>query len=322
MLILVLVIIPVLAFVLKKVLHKLLTPHYPVHDHGIVLVTGTSSGIGNAAVMDLARDTNFTVFAGVRRKEDAEKLKKEAGERKIVPILLDVTSKSSIMKAVENIKVYMKDHNLPFVGLINNAGIGHGIVFETYPLEEARRVFDVNVFGLMEVTQFFLPLLRESKGRIINIGSFAGTHAMPMGSVYCATKHAVEALSDSLRRELRDCKVAVSLMEPGFVKSVLVDTSHIQSKEILLKHKVPIEEMSKVYPKHFNEKLQDKKRDMLQGRPSEPSEVTAAIHHAMTSSQPEARYVLANVGGVPAWIVRSLFHVLPDSMVDFIYVVT
>jgi NAD(P)-dependent dehydrogenase (short-subunit alcohol dehydrogenase family) len=310
--------LPVFIRLLQRGLHFALTPNYSVHTNGIVLISGTSTGIGYATVVDLAKATNYTIFAGVRREEDFDRFH-QLGYANIVPVLLDVTSSASIDSALDAIQKYMLANDQLFVGLINNAGIAHAIAFEYYPLQAAREVFDVNVFGVMALTQRFLPLLRSSHGRIVFIGSIAGLTAFPLGSIYCASKHALEAVADSLRRELHSHQVAVSLMEPGFVKSVLMHSVHILSAKVIEKYQVSLEEAKEAYPKYFNEEFQTSRRQLQTGKAVEPSEVSTAILHALTSLQPFSRYRLANVAGIPAWLLSWLLWILPDCVLDFAY---
>jgi short-subunit dehydrogenase len=199
--------------------------------------------------------------------------------------------------------------------LINNAGLGHGIPTEYYPMEAARYVFDVNVFGLLEMTQKFLPLLRESKGRVVMISSLAGTVSFPQASIYCGSKFAVEAISDALRRELYK-KVSFSVIEPGAVKSVLLYNAYQDSCDVMQKYNVPIEEAKRAYPKLFDKKLIDARSQMKVKSAADPDVVTSAILHAFTSKQPYARYRVANVGGVPTWLANSFMYLIPDFIMD------
>ena len=136
-----------------------------------VLITGTSTGIGRACALQFDK-LGFTVYAGVRRSEDAKALKKDASER-LRPIVLDVTDEASITKAALQIK---SESDGRLDGLINNAGIGLGGALEVTPLEEIHKLMNINVIGLLAVTKIFLPMLRESKGRIINIERGSGIY--------------------------------------------------------------------------------------------------------------------------------------------------
>jgi NAD(P)-dependent dehydrogenase (short-subunit alcohol dehydrogenase family) len=166
------------------------------------LVTGASSGIGAACAVQLA-GAGWRVFAGVRRAGDAP-----AGTEEI---LLDVTDEDHVRAAAERIG--------ELHGLVNNAGIAIAIPLEFIPLEELRRQFEVNVVGQVAVTQAFLPHLRRSRGRVVFIGSIAGQSALPFLGSYAASKHALEAVADTLRVELRPFGVHVALVQPGTIKT-------------------------------------------------------------------------------------------------------
>ena len=166
------------------------------------LVTGASSGIGAACAVRLV-SAGWRVYAGVRRKGEAPRSAQE--------VLLDVTSEDAIAAAADEIG--------ELDALVNNAGIAIAMPLEFIPLRELRRQLEVNVIGQVAVTQAFLPQLRRSRGRIIFVGSIAGKSALPFLGAYAASKHALEAIADTLRVELRPFGVAVSLVEPGTIKT-------------------------------------------------------------------------------------------------------
>ncbi len=188
-----------------------------------VLVTGSSTGIGKACAMYLARN-GFVPIAGVRRDEDAKKLELIAGDKKLHCVILDVASSESVSGAAKKIEEICGDDGL--CGVVNNAGIGvHGPV-EFVSMQDWQKQFDVNVFGQVMVTQAMLPLVRKyvssngyGSGRIIFIGSIAGRVSMPIMAPYCASKHAIAAIASSLRIELAEQGIYVSLIEPGAIQS-------------------------------------------------------------------------------------------------------
>ena len=181
-----------------------------------ILITGTSTGIGKACALYLDK-LGYKVYACVRKQADGENLKKEASE-KFTPIILDVTNGDSIKAAVAIIE---KETGGNVFGMINNAGIGRGGALEVTPVSEIRKVLDVNVTGLLAVTQAFIPMLRNGKGRIINIGSTSSFLPFPGASVYSASKFAVRAITDSLRVELKPFGISVILVAPGAVESAI-----------------------------------------------------------------------------------------------------
>ena len=187
------------------------------------LVTGASSGIGRATALLLDRN-GFQVFAGVRRSEHGEALRRQASER-LTPILLDVTEPHSIVSAARTVSDTLGGRAL--AGLVNNAGIDIAGPLETASIADARLQFEVNVIGLLAITQAFLPLLRQSKGRIVNIGSVLGRLAIPLMGAYSATKFALEGLTDAFRIELHPWGIHVSLIEPGPVETPLWSKTHL-----------------------------------------------------------------------------------------------
>jgi NAD(P)-dependent dehydrogenase (short-subunit alcohol dehydrogenase family) len=175
------------------------------------LVTGASSGIGAATVRRLLRD-GVRVYAAARRADRMAALE-DAGAKVIV---LDLTDEASILAAVDRIKA--ETGELDF--LVNNAGYGAYGALEDVPLDEGRRQFEVNVFGLARLCQLALPLMREKgRGAIVNVTSIGGKGGEPFGSWYHATKFAVEGLSDCLRMELTPFGIDVIVVEPGAIRT-------------------------------------------------------------------------------------------------------
>lgn len=183
-----------------------------------VFITGTSTGIGRACALHLDA-IGYKVYAGVRRGEHAQALERDATER-LKPILVDVADERSVLEAAGQIS---SETGGRLDGLINNAGVGLGGALEATPLNEIRRVMDVNVVGLLAVTKACLPMIRESRGRIINIGSTSGYLSIPGASVYSGSKFAVRAITDALRLELHHFGIKVILISPGAIESAIWD---------------------------------------------------------------------------------------------------
>jgi NAD(P)-dependent dehydrogenase (short-subunit alcohol dehydrogenase family) len=174
-----------------------------------VLITGCSSGIGRATAQRLA-SSGWTVYASARRPETLADLA-AAGARTLA---LDVTDEDSMRAAVERVE---RDEGAVGV-LVNNAGYSQGGAIETVPMDAVRRQFETNVFGLVRLTQLVLPKMRDQRyGKIVNVGSMGGRLTFPGGGYYHATKHALEALSDALRFEVRGFGIDVILLEPGLI---------------------------------------------------------------------------------------------------------
>jgi NAD(P)-dependent dehydrogenase (short-subunit alcohol dehydrogenase family) len=174
-----------------------------------VLITGCSTGIGRATALRLAR-SGWRVYASARRPESIADLQ-QAGCQTLA---LDVTDEESMREAVDAL-----ERAEGAVGvLINNAGYSQGGAIETVPLEAVRRQFETNIFGLVRLTQLVLPKMRAQRwGKIVNLGSMGGRLSFPGGGHYHATKHALEALSDAMRFELRGFGIDVILLEPGLI---------------------------------------------------------------------------------------------------------
>lgn len=192
----------------------------------LAIVTGSSSGIGLATARRLAAD-GFHVLAGVRSAADAEKVAAEHVE----PVILDVTDDGHISALVD--RVGNDRQRRPLRALVNNAGIAVNAPIEVLTLEDWRRQFDVSVFGQIALTRALLPVLLDSRGRILNITSVGGRIAMANYGAYSAAKFAMEAVSDSLRREVQDFGVDVIKITPGAVSTRLTESGLATSARIV-----------------------------------------------------------------------------------------
>lgn len=264
-----------------------------------VVITGASSGIGRACALYMDR-LGWRVFAGVRKESDAASLRGESSGR-LTPLILDVTDSRSVKEAARFVAQEVGENGLS--GLVNNAGIPHGGPVEYLNVDEVRAAFEVNFFGVITVTQTFIPLLRAGRGRIVNISSISGLAAMPFVSPYAASKFALEALSDSLRVELSAWDIKVSVVEPG-----AIDTP------IWNKAGGVMENLRKNAPKEALD-LYGGVIDSMQGRFAphgiSAENVSKAIAHALTSRRPKTRYAV----GMEGRLVR-LFKHLPDRWRD------
>lgn len=197
---------------------------------GTVLVTGTSTGIGRATALELD-GRGYRVFAGVRREEDAASLRREASGR-LRPLILDITRFDQIEEAVRSIR---EGQGSPAVlhGLVNNAGTGMVAPLEFLPLEHIREHLEVNLMGHLAVTQAFLPAIRAGGGRIINITSANARFPLPFFVPYVAARAAFTAASDALRRELREWRIPVSVVELGFVETGIYDRGETATRELI-----------------------------------------------------------------------------------------
>ena len=187
-----------------------------------VLVTGTSSGIGRGLCQALI-EKGYKVFGTVRNRKDATELKKEFGEN-LDALLVDVTDEEQVIKAKERVQNYL--NGKPLTALINNAGIATLGPVEFLPTSDFKKQIDTKILGTFLCTKIFLPLLGTDSnlignpGRIVNISSILGGKiGSPFMSGYCASKHAVEAFSESLRRELKPYRIKVIIVAPGSVST-------------------------------------------------------------------------------------------------------
>ena len=256
----------------------------------VILVTGASSGIGFRTAQMLAAQGN-TVYAAARRTELMQPLEK-GGVR---VVRLDICDDSSILQCVSAIA--QTEGRLDV--LVNNAGYGYFGAVETVPIAEARRQFEVNLFGLARLTQLALPLMRQNGGgRIVNLSSVAGRVGLPYGAWYNATKYAVEGFSDALRMETAEFGVRVVMIEPGGIKTNwgVIAADHLEESS-----------RGTVYEaKALNEAALLRKGytiDFL----SNPEVVAKAIVKAVNSRHPKTRYLV----GRGSHLILFAKHVLP-----------
>ena len=270
-----------------------------------VVITGASSGIGRACALYLAK-RGFRVFAGVRKVEDGEALREEAGDA-VVPVEIDVTDGATISAALERVGGALRERGLD--GLVNNAGIGAPAPVECMTAEVLRRHFEVNVFGQIAVTQAFLPLIRRGRGRIVNMGSVGGHITIPFGGALCGSKSAFRSLNDALRLELRASGIHVCLIEPGSIHTPAVDKTLGDIEGII--RALPPEGAAR-----YGNKLREFTRRgyARETKGSTPEVVAEAVHHALTARRPRVRYPV----GADASLLVTLPRVLPDRVLDHV----
>jgi NAD(P)-dependent dehydrogenase (short-subunit alcohol dehydrogenase family) len=269
------------------------------------VITGTSTGIGRATALRLDA-AGHRVFAGVRREADGEALRRDASDR-LTPILLDVTDAGAIEVAAKSVEAALGDDGL--AGVVNNAGIGVGGPIEFLEIDDWRRQFEVNVFGPAAVIKTFLPLLRRARGRIVNVSSAAGRVSNPILGAYCASKFALEALSDSLRVEVRGSGISVSVVEPGFIETPMLDKGKSETAGVIEKLPPRGRELYEKALRKF-----DATTDAFRKRASTPDAVAKAIQHALTASRPKTRYTV----GLDSKALSFLGWALPDRTRDAI----
>jgi NAD(P)-dependent dehydrogenase (short-subunit alcohol dehydrogenase family) len=269
-----------------------------------VVITGVSTGIGKACV-ELMIQKGWRVFGSVRKQADADRLESDLGKGSFVPLIFDVTNPEAIRAAAAQVEEALGGRGLD--GLVNNAGVAFPGPLMHIPLEEMRQQFEINLFGVLAVTQAFLPLLgaklpqTNPPGRIVNMSSQGGKIAAPFLGPYVASKHALEGLSDSLRRELMIYGVDVIVIEPGAIKTPIWDKAEDANKS-------PYEGTDYV------ELLERFQQAMIKrGRNGLPVErVAEAVRSALESRKPKTRYVIPDMP-VQGWLLPRY---LPDRWVD------
>ncbi|MEH2318419.1 SDR family oxidoreductase [Nostoc sp.] len=268
-----------------------------------IVVTGASTGIGQACAL-LLDQLGFSVFAGVRQDIDAQTLKQK-GSQRLIPIFLDVTDAESIASAVD--KVTNTVGGVGILGLVNNAGIAVPGPLELLTIADFQYQMQVNVTGQLAVTQAFLGLLRQSRGRIVNMGSISGISPTPFLGAYNASKFALEALTDVMRMELRPWGISVSIVEPGSIATPIWEKSLSQSEIAQLD--LP-QSAQNLYGQAMN--IVRKKMQILASKGISADIVAQAVVHALTAKQPKTRYLV----GRDAKIGSVLKHILPDKLHD------
>ncbi len=266
----------------------------------VALITGASTGIGRATALRLA-GSGWTVLAGVRDVAAGERLAQEAPAGGLLPLSLDVTDVSQI--AAAGARAAEQAGGLD--ALVNNAGIGIGGPLELISPEDLRRQFEVNVFGQVAVTQAMLPALRRAGGRIVFVSSIGGRVAMAFTAPYAASKHAIEALGDALRVELRSSGVRVALVEPGSVATPIWDKSRAEADRLSIPPE--LQEQYGNVPAAMDKVMQDTGR-----RGVAPEKVAETIERALSASHMRARYVV----GSDARAMLMARRLLPDLLFD------
>lgn len=209
----------------------------------------------------------------------------------VEPLQLDVTDSGQIAAAAEAV-------GLELDGLVDNAGIAIASPLELVPLDELRRQLEVNVVGQVAVTQAFLPALRRSRGRIVLMGSIGGRSALPFLGPYAASKHALEAIADSLRLELAPFGIAVSIVEPASIRTAIWEKGAARADELSRDVAPEAAELYAARVERFRTFA------LSRGPGADPAKVAEAVEHALTAERPKARYVVGRDAHVRAWVER------------------
>jgi NAD(P)-dependent dehydrogenase (short-subunit alcohol dehydrogenase family) len=256
------------------------------------LVTGASSGIGAACAERLARN-GWRVLAGVRREGDAPEGTDE--------VLLDVTDAAQIQAVADEVD--------ELHGLVNNAGIAVAGPLEFLPVELFRQQLEVNVTGQVAVTRALLPALRRGRGRIVFMGSIAGKSAVPFLAPYAASKHALEAIADSLRLELSPWRIGVTIVEPGSIKTPIWTRSADRADQV---RETIDERLDELYGESI---ARFRRIALARGLAGAPADTVArVVEEALTASRPPTRRLVGRDARI-----RAAFELLPDRLRDRVY---
>jgi NAD(P)-dependent dehydrogenase (short-subunit alcohol dehydrogenase family) len=270
-------------------------------QRGPVVVTGASSGIGEACARRLA-GLGFQVFAGVRKPEDGERLAHEIAG--VTPLRIDVTDADSIAAAAQSVSEQTQGR---LAGLVNNAGVAVPAPIEHQPIDDFRRQIEVNLIGQVAVTQAFLPQLRAARGRVVNVSSIGGKVAVPLLGAYAASKFALEGFSDTLRRELRPWGIEVSVIEPGTIATPIWDKGIASGDELQ-------QTMGADAHRDYGPLIATVRTASEEGAKTglPPDAVAKDVAHALTARKPKTRYLVGREAKSRAIAARYL----PDRFID------
>jgi len=267
-------------------------------DKKIILITGASSGIGKATALQLINE-GHTVYGAARRVEKMQELVGAGGHA----IAMDITNEEQVKAGVQ--QIYDEQSRIDV--LVNNAGYGLYGAVEDIPLDDARRQFEVNMFGLASITQKVLPHMRQQKsGKIINMSSMGGKMYTPLGAWYHATKHALEGWSDALRLELKAFNIDVVIIEPGVIATEFGDVLY----EPMLEYSG-----EGAYANLANTLAKATKETYEKNSASPPSVISDAISQAINSDTPKTRYRVGKFAKPMVWIRNFLGDRIFDRVV-------
>jgi NAD(P)-dependent dehydrogenase (short-subunit alcohol dehydrogenase family) len=266
-----------------------------------VLITGCSSGIGLAAA-ETMRDRGWRVFATARTPEDLARLKDELG---VESVYLDYAEPDSIAAAADHV---LAATDGALTALFNNGAYGQAGAIEDLPTEALRAQFETNVFGWHDLTRRVIaPMRARNEGRIVQCSSVLGLLAAPYRGAYCASKFAIEALTDTLRIELKDTGIHVSLIEPGPIRTRFIETA--------IKHyKQNIDMDNSAHAEVYRERLAKMEDGGQMAFKLEPEAVCRRLVHALEAKRPKTRYYVT----VPTFVGAYLRRILPARALDFV----
>ena len=275
---------------------------------GFIFITGAGSGIGEAAALELVKDGYHVIAGSFPDMAEGEKLKEKAPES-ITPMLINVMDEESISEASSKIKCIVGEKGLQ--GVVNCAGVVMLSPTEHMTVPEFRTILEINLIGTFAVSRSLLPLLRKTRGTIVNISSDGGILSMPYGAGYCASKFGVEALSDALRAELRPQGIRVVIVEPGNIDTPIWDKS---ADSVQRKYDSVPDEQKRLYAKAYNSLI------AIEGQGISAQRVGKKIRTALTANSPKARYRVGPdahfskmVSKLPIWLRDRLALKIVES---------
>ncbi|MCS7478735.1 SDR family oxidoreductase [Umezawaea endophytica] len=272
-------------------------------DDRTVVVTGASSGLGKACALHLDR-LGYRVFAGVRRDTDGDALVAASTSGGLRPLVLDVTDPAAVQAAVKTVGGGLW-------GLVNNAGVCVPGPLECLSPQRLRDQLETNVVGAATVTSAFLPLLREARGRIVNVSSGLGRIASPFLGAYAASQFAKEGLSDALRRELRPFGVAVAVVQPGAIMTPIWTKLAAQGDDLLDTADAGVADLYRAPFRHFLAANDERARRSG----TVPDDFARTVARALAARRPKSRYQV----GPDARAGAVLYRLLPDSLLDLVF---
>lgn len=269
-----------------------------------VVITGASTGIGRDCAEYLG-NKGWRVFAGTRTREEAQQV--DVDMPSVTAIHLDVTDAACVAAAAARVTEELGD--APLTGVVNNAAISVDGPLEYLPIDAVRDVFEVNVFGVVRVTQAFVPLLRRGPGRIVNIGSSAAGFSIPLAGPYCASKAAMQSIMESFRRELDHFEIWTCMVAPGPVATSIWDRVDSALEDLL--ERLPPEGHER-YGELIERFRKLSRRNEAKAIP--PRVVTETVEQALTAKTPFQRYD----PGRHAKVSRAIVHNLPGPAADWL----
>jgi NAD(P)-dependent dehydrogenase (short-subunit alcohol dehydrogenase family) len=281
-----------------------------------VFITGCDTGFGFLAAKRFD-SMGFKVIAGCLTREGADKLTKESSGR-ISSIIMDVTNEQSVSDGFEQIKKLAPNG---LWAVINNAGLYDSWIVEVVSMKTVKRLFDVNIIGLINVCKLSIPFVRKTKGRIINVASVVGRFAPASVAPYAATKYAVEGFSESLRTELSIWGIKVILIEPGIMKTNLYDEAKNDSHFDKMYDELD-EQLKRLYGKEYLNHVRRRLLDIVDFVSGDPNVVVEGMVKAVTQKYPKFRYMLGDdkffwlfVSYAPTRVTDGLFKLLSTKVV-------